>query len=463
MRRLLFIPFLFSTLIFLGLPHWGCPENGIMPKQNPLQLTVEDVSSTEAWLKISVAEGSGSSAVTLKRSPASGLAGNDSTIISDLRLPATAGGLTSDTLVVDEGLLPKQTYTYTLLQNNWNVTAQATTMDTTSHAWTFQQFLFGDASSVLYDVAIVKNDPDSQLIFAVGEIYLKDSTGQIDPNAYNLVKWDGKRWELKRIPSIICGNGSQITSPLRAIFALNPNDIWFSDGGEMIHWNGSSYTNDCSMNALLTGAINKIFAVSPEDIYAVGNAGTIVHYTNGIWQKIESGTTVDLKDVYGTPDGKEVWTCGENTNDGKSVLLRIYNNESKLLWSNYQAILPSLSYQYGLSTLWTSGKIEFLVTGSSGWVYHHSLFNYARLRRDNNVDLSDFPYRIRGSGLNSAVVIGDNAMIYSWNGLTWQRYDEVYNSDDRLYGLAVSSSLVISVGRSYRTFPTQALTILGRR
>ncbi len=63
------------------------------------------------------------------------------------------------------------------------------TLDTTSNNFTCQKYYFGsEAFSVLHDVAIV-NDSD---IWAVGKIYLNDSTGKPDPNAHNLVQWDGK-------------------------------------------------------------------------------------------------------------------------------------------------------------------------------------------------------------------------------------------------------------------------------
>jgi hypothetical protein len=72
-----------------------------------------------------------------------------------------------------------------------NCTTCPEPQDTTSHNWTFETFLLGGAaSSVLYDVAIV-NDSTAM---GVGELYLQDSSGQADPNACNLVKWDGQNW-----------------------------------------------------------------------------------------------------------------------------------------------------------------------------------------------------------------------------------------------------------------------------
>ncbi len=81
--------------------------------------------------------------------------------------------------------------------------------DTTSHSFTWQTFEFGDdgaSPSSLKDVAII-NDSD---IWAVGSVYLNDSTGQPDYNAYNAIHWDGNKWELKRITVNFRGN--QITS-----------------------------------------------------------------------------------------------------------------------------------------------------------------------------------------------------------------------------------------------------------
>jgi hypothetical protein len=68
-------------------------------------------------------------------------------------------------------------------------------IDTTSHVinWTIDEI--GEYGSILRDVAII----DENNIWAVGEIYLKDTLGNPDPKAYNAVHWDGSKWQLKRI------------------------------------------------------------------------------------------------------------------------------------------------------------------------------------------------------------------------------------------------------------------------
>ena len=50
------------------------------------------------------------------------------------------------------------------------------------------------------------------------------------------------------------------------------------------------------------GTIEKIWGNSTSSIYGVGNAGSIVLYNGSQWQRIESGTTTDINDVWGIVD-----------------------------------------------------------------------------------------------------------------------------------------------------------------
>ena len=113
------LPMFFTLCAVLLFINADCKkEPPVTPPTNPLQLTVEDVSCTEAFLKLTLAESETQKTITLKR--------GDSTIA----IITMAG---KDSLFIDEGLLPKHTYTYTLAAQSFTVTTQATTMDTTSH------------------------------------------------------------------------------------------------------------------------------------------------------------------------------------------------------------------------------------------------------------------------------------------------------------------------------------------
>jgi hypothetical protein len=152
-----------------------------------IELTKDDVGVTEAWLRVRFLDSLSGSSFKLTR--------NGQTIL-------TTPSFKYDTVIIDNGLLPNQTYCYRAYRLRQNTPADSstvvtlTTMDTTSHAFRWTSYVLGDGnSSLLNDVAIV-NDT---CVWAVGAIYIKDSTGQINPNAYNAAYWNGVKWELKRI------------------------------------------------------------------------------------------------------------------------------------------------------------------------------------------------------------------------------------------------------------------------
>jgi hypothetical protein len=234
--------------------------------------------------------------------------------------------------------------------------------DTTSHNFTWRLDTLGTNWSILLDVAII-NEND---IWAVGAIQ-PDPTGVDD--IYNAVHWDGQQWELKRIPFI--GPCSAVDyPPIRAIWAFSEDNILFTNGGAIAKYNGSSTFLDCGMNPLLDGAIKKIFATDPSNVYAVGGVGTIVHYDGSSWQKLQSGTTVDIQDIWGAmnPQSGE-WEIMAVASFGIGVpqakqLLRI---DGTTVSTVQDSGLP-----LALETIWFVPGEEYFVGGGGGGagIYH---------------------------------------------------------------------------------------------
>src|SRR5690606_22734533 len=149
-----------------------------------LTLTFEDASCIEAWINITT---------------------------ENLQLPATINILindslshisilnTQDSLLYIDSLLPNKTYKLKATSSEYRVLSSEitfTTMDTTSHNFTWQFFEFGDPgiSSFLFDAFIFNENK----IYVVGEIYLNDSLGQIDSKPYGSAVWNGNSWDISR-------------------------------------------------------------------------------------------------------------------------------------------------------------------------------------------------------------------------------------------------------------------------
>ncbi|RMH95872.1 MAG: glucosyl transferase, partial [Calditrichaeota bacterium] len=211
-------PFFLFLLPFTLFLFTSCQKNTtpVELAQTKLNLTAEP-GVIEAWLTITADEAQGSEVVLTRDG------------VERLRLPAVP-----ETTVVDTGLLPAHSYTYAArLEREGRTTArsnsvQLTTMDTTSHEFSWEIYEFGGVhgSSVLYDVAIISPTD----IWAVGEIHTAE-TDTFDSlgnwvNPYNAVHWDGIEWDLKHIRTNACGGVDY--PPIEAIFAFSANDILFS-------------------------------------------------------------------------------------------------------------------------------------------------------------------------------------------------------------------------------------------
>ena len=152
MKRLLF-----SVLIVtLGLLLKACnttdppppPPDGEKPT---LELKLEDVSCTEAWIKLTTTNLQLPAAITLKQHNP-----NNDSLSQDFILN------TQDSLLYIDSLLPNQNYKFIVtMQHSSNSSNETivTTMDTTSHNFTFASWTFGTiGSSTLYDVAIINEN-----------------------------------------------------------------------------------------------------------------------------------------------------------------------------------------------------------------------------------------------------------------------------------------------------------------
>ena len=405
-----------SGLSFL---HLGCKDTPPEPtKPATISLKAEDASCTEAWLKVSSTE----LPATIRLVQ----------VAPTTRTKQTLRLISRDSLLIDEGLLPNRTYTYQLqkLAQDSSVIERSasvavTTMDTTSHNFTWQIDTLGVTSSVLYDVAII-NDT---LAYAVGEIFLRDSTGQIDPIFYNLAKWNGRQWSMTRVYY----QGTSLLHPTW-ILAFSERDMWITP---VTHWDGSRF-HDVAFDPVFSGVrTNKAWGTSSSNFYVVGDGGFIAHYNGATWQRVESGTNSNVNDVWG------------NTALTPSMILAGASNrhstgERKLLHIAPAGSVEALSWlqQQRLHTVWfvlphkifVGGGGLFVGTPSSRWQEVLDLPLY-------------FSTRVRGTTLNNIWVVGAFGLCGHFNGVSWKSFPEVSLQDGTLEGLSVTGTQVIAAGQ----------------
>jgi len=162
---LVFVLALFSFGLF------SCKKgNPVPPDQQPqISLSLEDVSCTEAWLKLTTSNISLPADVELLK---------DNIFIETINLSS------ADTILYIDSLLPNKTYNLSsIIQSNNPPAGEAgqtirseslpiTTLDTTSHNFTWQTWTFGgDAGScTLYNVAIIDTLVSATAISATAQL-----------------------------------------------------------------------------------------------------------------------------------------------------------------------------------------------------------------------------------------------------------------------------------------------------
>lgn len=408
---------MFLLLFLILLLFVRCDTTEPPTSKATLTLTLEDVSCTEAWIKLTTSNLPLPANVVLKQN----------------EMPrATINLTTNDTLLYIDTLLPKQNYVYQVSGIGNPVSSNAitaTTLDTTSHNFTWQTFTFGQhSSSLLYDVAIINENN----IWAVGEIYMNDSLGQPDPNAYNAVHWDGSEWKLQRIYTYSSCNAVDY-APLRAIWAFSDTNIVVTSGGSIGWFNGTTNKSDCSIRPLLTGSINKLWGSTSIDLYAVGDGGNIAHYNSSSWTKIESGTSSIINDIWGivTENNETIAYCPVSSFwiPGDKKLLSIKGN--------YVDSIP-WTFNRLLYSVWTPSESVIYVCG--GGIFE---------RRNNQwkeINITSVAVnRVRGNYLNDIFAAGDFGFIAHFNGITWNI--EEYDFNSGYGGLSVKGKTAAVVGQ----------------
>jgi hypothetical protein len=427
----------FSMIFFLCLIvlcNFSCREKGIEPRTVDIQLTAEDVGVTEVYLRIKATMGPGPWTLTLKR---------DGQIIFNSQ---QSNFISFDTLILDEQRLPKHNYTYKVLYtiNGTAVDSSAplfvTTMDTTSHAFTWEVITLGDGFSHGFnDVAII-NDT---CVWAIGEILKLDSTRQWV--SYNAVRWDGKEWHLMRVMYNYQGRGYY--SALYSVFAFGENDYWVGSNQPM-HWNGSKWETYDLPATIWNGWIYKMWGTSSQSIYIVGVGGNIAHYNGSSWQKLESGTTLDITDIWGSTNNKT------GVQEIMAVACKPYQAYERTILkiAGTTAITISdsgIGNRTSLMGIWFVPGRKYYVSGGSIFS-KRSPFDSEPWFEEQSTFYAFYYHAIRGNELNDIVAVCDGGEILHFNGYTWKSYlRETILEYGHYNSVASRGNMIVAVGDNY--------------
>jgi hypothetical protein len=327
-------------------------------------------------------------------------------------------------------------------------------MDTTSHFFTSWQLdTLGDAFSLLHDIAII-NDT---LAYAVGEMYLRDSTGGIDFHAYNMAKWNGRTWSLQRIHFYtICGQSDTGSYPINAIHVLNSSNVWLATvGGQLAQWNGSAQTGRICLPTSFV--IQKLWGEGSNLLYVLGNDGNILFYSGTSWQGVYSGSSLHFRDIWGSRDL-----------NGRSEILALastYTTETQgvaivKLSGGTATLMDVTGLVPDVMGFWFSSNRKYVVAGA-GVYRKHNLNEPAWVQYPLSEVTRYYTEGVGGADINDVFVCGSRGEVVHFNGIAWRKcFSTPPIPSGALGRISVTKHVVMAIGN---IGGAEAVVLIGRR
>jgi hypothetical protein len=222
-----------------------------------------------------------------------------------------------------------------------------------------------------------------------------------------VLRYDGTGWGTP--PAHCTGNFfSNFTSiwgnSASDVFAADRNGIPPKLGGDILHYDGQSWTFmyfvPCPLGVLCP-AFEGVWSSSSTDAFAVGEAGVIAHYDGSTWNQQTSGTTQALYAVWGVGPAGGVFAVG-----AAGTILR-YDGSA---W------LPQTSgTTQTLYAVWGISANDVFAVGAAGTVLHYDGTAWTA----QNSGTTQALYGIWGTSGNAVFAVGDGSTILHYDGTNW--------------------------------------------
>jgi uncharacterized membrane protein len=436
-----------------------CNNKSILPPDDKpkytqcISLTADEIRVTEAWLKVKFTD------TTVNRS---------FKIVRDGQTTFTGRIVTStDTVLLDKNLLPNHIYKYKALRLVDAVAVDSVlldvpTMDITSHEFTWQVDTVSTGSTCVVNDVFIVNDT---CVYIVGQLNELDSLGKKKGGVYGVGIWNGQKWKTVKLND----EQNDPIVPLRGITVFGNTDIWFA-AGSVYRWDGVSLQATLSISRLTlpnaNATIEKIWGRSNSDIYGVGTEGTIIHYDGTNWQLMESGTDVNLTDVWGSPDGSVVWAAGYYDDKAGTYLFKYDGTNWKMMYdgTSSRSHLTPDSISGVITSVWTNSNNKVFVGAGAGIFLLEDKANWKSRLVTPLGWLRTLPGGMRGNDINDMFIVGTYGFIGHYNGSTCKQYSQFYSNKNIIYSVAQKGNLVVAVGITFGDFIfNKAVVFIGRR
>ena len=198
------------------------------------------------------------------------------------------------------------------------------------------------------------------------------------------------------------------------------NGVWGAESDEVFavgnlgtitYFDGSNWDD---MKSGTTNDLNGIWGDDDDDVHAVGNSGTILHYDGSDWSAESSGAANDLNGIWGSDDD-DVYAVGS-----AGTILHYDGSD----WSALSSVTAN-----DLNGIWGNDNDNIYAVGNSGTILHYDGADWSTVSSGTTSDLQC----IWGAYDADIFAAGNSGTVVYYDGSDWNLMDSDTTSD--LYGI----------------------------
>jgi hypothetical protein len=213
---------------------------------------------------------------------------------------------------------------------------------------------------------------------------------------------------------------------LNAVWGTADNDVFaVGNSGTILHYNGTTWSS------MTSGTIVDLYSIwgnAANDVYAAGKAGTILHYNGTTWAAITSGSTADLNALRGF-SASDIFAAG-------SAGTILHFDGSK--WNSQTSGTTN-----ELHALWGAISTAVFAAGKSGMILYYDGSKWNSQSSGTTRDLRG----LWGSASSDVFAAGSSGTILRYNGTVWSSITSGITGD--IFGIwGTTASDVFAVGVS---------------
>lgn len=180
-----------------------------------------------------------------------------------------------------------------------------------------------------------------------------------------------------------------------ALWGSSPDDIWaVGTAGTITRWNGAGWA---SLVNPTSESLLSVWGRGPGDVWITGAKGTLLHWDGEALRALPGAPWRDLHAVFGTADGA-VRIVGDG-----GTLLRV---------SGLDLLIEESGTTQPLYALWGSSESDAWAAGGAGVLLRRTEGRWARVGTPTDASLR----ALWGSGPADLFVVGDRGTVLRWDG-----------------------------------------------